>query len=209
MIHSIFQDMDLQLIVAFIILLNPFALFLYLKDVMDKLTYKDFIRVLVKATTISFLLCMLFATFGDRIFMDVFHINFQSFRIFGGIVIFSFAFLYIVTGHKTMIRANNSLDEIANELAMPFMVGAGVISVSVLMGHNHSYLMSSVQIGISLVVNLLIILLLHWLKVFISVKVSREAFEKVMSVVVRLLGFMLGAIGIDMIISGIKSAIAA
>lgn len=192
---------------ALIVLLNPFALFIYLKEVMEKLTHRDFIRVLVKASITSFLVCLLFAFFGETIFIDIFSINFESFRMFGGVVLFSFAFLFVVRGHKSMIVAKESLDELANELAVPFMVGAGVISVSVLIGHKSDYVTSTLQIAAGLGANLIVILLLKKLKDLMSNGAARALFDKFMSVLMRLLGFMLGAIGIDMIMTSVLKLI--
>lgn len=196
--------MDLQLILSFVLLLNPFALFIYLKDVMENLSHKDFLRVMTRATVVSFLICILFAAFGDRIFMDIFHVDFQAFRVFGGVVLFSFAFLFIVRGHKTMIQVKSSLDEIANELAMPFMVGAGVISVSILMGHQGNYMLSAVQIAISLIINMAIVIALKFTKDYLTSINAKSFFDKFMGILVRLLSFMIGAIGVNMIFTGIK-----
>ena len=199
--------MDLQLILSFVLLLNPFALFIYLKDVMENLSHKDFVRVMFRATLISFLICILFAAFGDHIFLNIFHVDFNAFRIFGGVVLFSFAFLFIVRGHKTMIQVKGTLDEIANELAMPFMVGAGVISVSILMGHAGNYVLSALQIAIALIINLLVVLALKYLKDYLTTINARSIFDKFMGILVRLLGFMIGAIGVNMISTGIKALI--
>jgi multiple antibiotic resistance protein len=196
--------MDIKLVLALVVLLNPFALFIYLKDVMEKLSHSDFLRVLVKATVTSFLICILFAFFGETIFIDIFSIHFESFRMFGGIVLFSFAFLFVVRGHKSMITAKESLDELANELAVPFMVGAGVISVSVLIGHKSDYLSSTLQIAAGLGVNLAVILILKKIKDLMYSGAARMIFDKFMAVLMRLLGFMLGAIGIDMIVTSIQ-----
>ena len=196
--------MDIKLVLALVVLLNPFALFIYLKEVMEKLSHRDFVRVLLKATLTSFFICLLFAFFGETIFIDIFSIHFESFRMFGGIVLFSFAFLFVVRGHKSMIVAKESLDELANELAVPFMVGAGVISVSVLIGHKSNYITSTLQIAAGLGANLLVILILKKLKDLMSSGSARLIFDKFMAVLMRLLGFMLGAIGIDMIITSVQ-----
>jgi len=197
--------MDIELVLALIVLLNPFALFIYMKDIMEKLTQREFVTVLLKASFTSLLVCLVFAFFGETIFVDVFSINFESFRMFGGVVLFSFAFLFVVRGHKSMIKLEDSLDDLANELAIPFMVGAGVISVSVLIGHKTSYLVSGLQIGSGLLANLLIILLLKKIKDLMgNSKTLRKAFDKFMGVLMRLLGFMLGGIGIQMIIDSVK-----
>lgn len=85
-------------IVGFLAMLNPFALFLYLNPVMRELDTKQFDKVLLRASAISFGICFLFFLTGDFIFKHIFHVSFDSFRVFGGIVIFSFAYLFLVRG---------------------------------------------------------------------------------------------------------------
>lgn len=43
-------------ILAFLVMFNPFALFLYLRPVMKDLSDHDFVRVITKATVISFII---------------------------------------------------------------------------------------------------------------------------------------------------------
>ncbi|WP_187262475.1 MarC family protein [Pontibacter beigongshangensis] len=109
-------------IVGFLVMLNPFALFLYLKPVMKDLSDKDFRSVFIKASVISFSIFLVFLLFGDMVFQKVFRINFDSFRIFGGIVLFSFAYMFIVQGKKAFIQIKGDLHDLASEIALPFMV---------------------------------------------------------------------------------------
>lgn len=197
--------MNPELILSFVLLLNPFALFLYLKDVMEALSNREFAKVMLRASIISFIICLVFAAFGDEIFMNIFHVNFESFRIFGGVVLFSFSFLFIVRGHNTIIQVKPNIDEIANELAMPFMVGAGAISLSIIIGNNAgNYIWSAAQIGLALVINLVVIFVLKYLKDYLTTINARSLFDKVMGMLVRLLAFMVGAIGVQMMATGIK-----
>lgn len=90
-------------ILAFLVMLNPFALFLYLEPIRKDLDHHNFLKVILKASIISFGICLTFFIAGDIIFQEVFRIRFDSFRIFGGIIIFSLAYHFIVSGQKALI----------------------------------------------------------------------------------------------------------
>jgi multiple antibiotic resistance protein len=191
-------------IIAFLVLLNPFALFIYLQPVMRELSEKDFHKVLFKASLISFFIFALFVIAGDLIFQKVFQINFEAFRIFGGIIIFTLAYLFIIQGKKSLIAMKENLDDLASEIALPFMVGAGTISLCIVMSNKFS-----IPKGILL---LSIIMVVHYIIIFLLVKIRklfgpelRIAFDKNMEIALRLNGLFVGAIGVNMIIVGISS----
>lgn len=190
-------------IVEFIVMLNPFALFLYLEPIRKDLSHKDFMIVLLKATLISFFVCLAFFFLGDVIFTEVFHIDFESFRIFGGIIIFSYAYFYIVRGQKALIIIKENLDDLASEIALPFMVGAGAISLSILLSQRHSYLWGAVVLVIIFILNISILYVLKKIRDSLDKRKFRVAFDKNMEVLLRLNGFMIGAIGINMVVTGI------
>jgi multiple antibiotic resistance protein len=195
----------IQTIAEFLVLLSPFALFLYLRPVMKELSNKDFIKVLLKATIISFIIFFIFLASGDIIFRHILNINFESFRIFGGIIIFSIAYLFIMKGQKAFFHLRGSLDDLAAEIALPFLVGAATISLAILMGERFSVGMGSVLLSIILGVNFFSILFLKYLRDRIEKKKLKVAFDKNMEVLLRLNGFFIGAIGINMIIRGIDT----
>lgn len=194
-------------IIAFLVMLNPFALFLYLQPVMQELSDKDFRWVLFKASLISFVILLVFLLTGRALFNVVFQIHFESFRIFGGIVIFSFAYLFIVRGQRALLHMKESLDDLASEIALPFMIGAGTISLTILMAHELKQVPAVAGLLIVLVVNALVILLLKRFRGAIKRERFRVAFDKNMEVLLRLNGFFIGAIGVDMIITGISNIV--
>jgi len=195
----------LSLTVSFIVMLNPFALFLYLCPVMKELTRKDFMKVLLKATIISYIIYLIFVLTGDILFNQIFRINFSAFRIFGGIIIFSYAYYYIVKGQKALIKLRGSLDDLASEIALPFMVGAGTISIAILMGNELSIMKNMMILPLILVINYLIIISLMLLRHHIFNQELKIAFDKSMGILLRISGFFVGAIGINMITKGIKN----
>lgn len=190
-------------IVAFLAMMNPFAMFLYLGPVMEELDNKSFLKVLLKASGISLSVFIVFLFSGDWIFKNVFRIEFNSFRIFGGIIIFSLAYLFIVKGHKALIIMHGDLDNLAEEIALPYMVGAGTISLIILMGNDIGFKSSLIAIFIILAVNFAIIAGLKYIRDLLSKKKMKIAFDKNMGILLRLNGFFLGAIGVNMIIAGI------
>ena len=107
---------------------------------------KKYYYVLFKASLISFAIYTLFVLGGNFLFQKLFQISFESFRLFGGIVIFSFAYQYIVGGRNAMIKMKGSLDDLASEIALPFMVGAGTISIAILMTYSLSKPLSLISV---------------------------------------------------------------
>ncbi|MBD3338927.1 MAG: MarC family protein [Candidatus Lokiarchaeota archaeon] len=186
-------------------MLNPFALFLYLEPVRKDLSHRNYMKVIFRATLISLFICLIFFFFGEIVFQKILQINFESFRIFGGIIIFSFAYYFIVKGQKAMIIMKEDLDDLASEIALPFMVGAGTISLSILLSQKVSSSMGTIALIIIFAINFFILFLLKSLRNSIEKNKFKTAFDKNMEVLLRLNGFFIGAIGINMIITGINN----
>lgn len=192
-------------IIEVLVMLNPFALFLYLEPIRKDLPHKSFMRVIFKATLISFAICLAFFFLGDSIFRKVFQIDFESFRIFGGIIIFSYAYFFIVRGQKALIMIKENLDDLASEIALPFMVGAGTISLSILLSQKHSIGIGALSLVIIFGINFLTLFTLKRFRDSIDGKKFKTAFDKNMEVLLRLNGFFIGAIGINMVLTGIQN----
>lgn len=192
-------------IIAFLVMLNPFALFLYLKPVMRDLSDREFFSVLFRASLISFFIYLAFVLFGNFIFAKVFGISFESFRIFGGIILFSLAYMFIVRGKKAFIQTKGDLNDMASEIALPFMVGAGTISLSILLGDELPMPYNVLALAIIMTINFLIIIGLKEMRSRISIQKLKVAFDKNMEVLLRINGFFVGAIGVDMIANGIRN----
>ena len=192
-------------LIELLIMLNPFALFLYLEPVRKDLNHKQFMSVIFKASLISLTICYVFFFSGEFLFKRVFLIDFESFRIFGGIIIFSFAYFFIVKGQRALIMIKENLDDLASEIALPFMVGAGTISLTIITSYRHSTLIGILVLLIVFAANFGIIYLLKKIRDSLEGKRLKTAYDKNMEVLLRLNGFFIGAIGINMILSGIKN----
>lgn len=194
-------------IIAFLILLNPFALFVYLHSVMEELPRKVFFKVLAKATAISFFIFLLFAVFGTIIFEKLWSIRFESFRIFGGVVITTYALIFIIQGRSSFFTLKGTLDDLAAEIALPFMVGAATVSLSMVIGNSIALPKAIITISIPLILNLGLIMLLAYIKYDLLKEELKIIFDKITIFLLRLNGFFVGAIGVNMMITGIKTVV--
>ena len=97
------------------------------------------------------------------------------------------------------------LDNLASEIALPFMVGAGTISLSILLSQEMSYFLGTTTLIIIFLVNFLLLMFLIKLRKMMDTKRIKIAFDKNMGVLLRLNGFFIGAMGIDMILTGINN----
>ncbi|MDF9796026.1 multiple antibiotic resistance protein [Catalinimonas alkaloidigena] len=197
----------ISVVIGFLVMLNPFALFLYLKPVMQDLSDQHFLKVFFRATLISFFVFLFFLLLGDFIFKKVFQIYFESFRIFGGVILFSFAYLFIVKGQRGFIQIKEDLDDLASEIALPFMVGAGTISLSILMGDQLMFYESILSLVIIMIVNFTFVIGLKEMRQRITSRKLKVAFDKNLDILTRINGFFVGAIGVDMVIRGIENLI--
>ncbi|MFW6041223.1 MAG: MarC family protein [Thermoplasmatota archaeon] len=195
----------LSYILAFLVMLNPFALFVYVKNVREELKDKDYYKVMVKATIISFAIYVFFALFGTFLFESIFNIEFDAFRIFGGIVLLSLALVIIIQGRKSVVTLKGSLDDIASQVAIPFMVGPGTISVSIIVGNEFSPLTSFLIISIAMFIHYIIIYFMSILRKRLLHEKARKKFDSEMGVFLRLNGFFIGAIGVNMVITGVRN----
>ena len=192
-------------IIAYLVLLNPFALFLYLEPLMLDLSNRQFNIVLVKATIISFMITLIFFLFGDYLFQNILKIDIESMRILGGIVLFSFAYFNIVKGRKGFIQMKENLTDLASEIALPFMIGAGTLSLTIMMRHQLPFWIGVLSFLIIFSFNHIFVMLLKAFKDQISKRKFKVAYDKNMQILLRINGFIVGAVGIDMIVTGIKA----
>jgi len=115
-------------------LLNPFLMSVYLLDLITDLTRAVFVRVLARGALISAIVFSIFAWTGDALFADVLHVRFASFQVFGGIIFLAIGVRFVFSGADAMRAMRGRAEHIAGSIAMPFMIGPGTVSASVVVG---------------------------------------------------------------------------
>ena len=95
---------------------------------------------------------------------------------------------------------------ISGSIAMPFMIGPGTISASVIAGKTLSYPMATAAIAISLLLTVIMLMMLK--QAFDTIKVrNADLLERYIDITGRAGALLTGTIGIQMIIQGIRQAI--
>ena len=124
------QEFTKSAVLLFVIL-NPFALSVYLMDMLQHHSLRTVAGVLLRATAISGVVFALFAWGGDRIFSDVLQVRFAAFQIFGGLVFVIIALRFMVSGGDALVSLRGEPEHLAGAIAMPFMIGPGTVSAAV------------------------------------------------------------------------------
>ena len=193
-------------IISFLILLNPFALFIYMVPLYKEQGLGTFFKILAGACVIAFFVYGAFVLFGQNLF-ETLQVDFEAFRIFGGIVLVSFALSFIMQGKKSMITTRGEIGKIASEVALPFMVGAGTITLSILIGEALKPIRGILTLWIVMLLTFVTVGALMTIRHYIPKKYN-VVFDKNAEILLRLNGFIVGAYGVGLIIVGIENIVA-
>ncbi|MBN1589342.1 MAG: MarC family protein [Pirellulales bacterium] len=189
--------------VAFIAILNPFALSLYLASLMDDLERRQFFSVLFQASLISLVVFVLFAWCGEPLLVDFLAVQPAALRVFGGLIFVVVAYNYVTQGYKATVFLRGDLDGLPSSIALPFMIGAGTITQAILTGKRHELLPAVLIITCTLVVCFVIVAAFKIVRDHMSGPRER-VFLRYVNILARLNGLIIGAISIDMIAEGLK-----
>lgn len=163
----------------------------------------------IRATLIAGAILLLFALFGEAL-LGALHIELDSFRIAGGLMLFLIA-LDMVFEKRTQrreeraekIAATPEVEDVSVfPMAMPMLAGPGAIaSIMLLMSKS-----SGTQGTLVVLAALLLVLLLTLAALVAAGPLMRLFGDRVEAVITRLLGVLLAALAAQYVIDGLKSA---
>jgi multiple antibiotic resistance protein len=164
-----------------------------------------FNKALIQGSLISYVVFVLFAWGGEAIFSEYLQVRFEAFQIFGGIIFLVIGYRFVFEGAETIgdIRGGNA----AGLIAMPFMIGPGTVSASVITGAKISLLGSIAVIGVTLTVSCSLLMLMKFAHDHLKVRHS-DYIDRYVDIVGRIAALLVGTIAIDMIINGVMGLIA-
>jgi multiple antibiotic resistance protein len=192
----------IESVLLMLVLFNPFLMSAYLHEIMKDLSASQFFAVLMRAFLISGCVFVLFAVAGDRVFSQVLQVRFAAFLLFGGIVFLVIAVRYMVTGAQFVGELRGTPEHIAGSIAMPFMIGPGTVSASVLIGSRLPAAFAATAIGIALVSSCVLLMAIKML--FNAVKSRNDAIvERYVEITGRIAAIIIGTIAVEMILRGI------
>ncbi len=193
----------LQSTLLIFVLLNPFIMSIYLISLVRGVDLSRFSKLMIKAGLISYVIFLLFAWLGDRIFDSVLQIRFLAFMIFGGITFLIIGIRLILGVGPPVSTINPDSREIAGAIAMPFIVGPGTISASVIAGTQLGPVHASLAISLGLFAAVAAMILFK--KVHDIVQARHERYvERYMEIAGRITALFTGSFAVDMILKGVE-----
>jgi multiple antibiotic resistance protein len=187
-----------------LVLLNPFIMSVYLIDVVRQTDARTFARSLVLGGAGSYAVFVVFALAGDALFTDVLQIRFVSFLIFGGVTFLVIGIRLILFGGSPIPSLRSKSSELPSSIAVPFLIGPGTVSASVLAGTRLAPPDAALAIGLALAAALLAIIGFKWLHDFVHTRNERIV-QRYTEIAGRATALFTGSFAVEMILTGLES----
>lgn len=184
------------------VLLNPFFMSVYLLDFIQEMHWVSFSRALAQGATISAIVFVLVGWVGEPIFTDVLQVRFASFLVFGGVLFLIVAARYFFMGHESLRQMRGNTRSAAS-IAMPFMIGPGTISASILAGARLPKPFATAAITLAVLLSMVAVILLKRLYDVIHER-NQHLVSRYVEIMGRVMGLVSGTIAIDMILRGLE-----
>lgn len=186
------------------VILNPFALAVYLVDMFRQNDLQVCTRVVARAMLISFLVFAAFVWTGDAFFRVVLQVRFEAFQLFGGTLFFVIALRFMLGGNTTLVSLRGEPRYLAGAIAMPFMIGPGSVSAATLAGLRLGPVLGTVCVGVALACAGALLLALK--AAFDHAQRSNAALvERYVDVASRISAMIIGSIAVEMMLRALES----
>jgi len=187
------------------VLLNPLLMSVYLVDVIRETRLIQFSQIMLRASITSAAAFLMFGWLGDFVFTDVFHVRFSSFLVFGGILFLLIGVRMMLTGSAALVpMQGGEPSRVAGAIALPFMIGPGTISASVIIGkrlQDPVSVLFAIVIAVTVAtVSLIALKALHDL----VQKKKEELLERYLDIAGRVIAMFIGTYAIEMIMRGVE-----
>ncbi|MFW6279622.1 MAG: MarC family protein [Planctomycetota bacterium] len=190
-------------LLPFLSILNPFALCLYLSDTAHELGLRAYVRTIGVASLISYATFLVFALGGRPLLVKTLHIQPEAMRLFGGIIFLVIAHDYVMKGYRATAELRGRL-HLPSAVALPYMIGAGTITQSILIGE-HLTLSATILTLFFGVVTAFVVLLLFKIAGDQLKKRREDIMNRYLDLFARLNALVIGAISTQMIMSGVRT----
>ena len=195
---------DIKSAVLLTVILNPFALSVYLGSVLEEQDAKTVAGIMGRASLISGAVFVLFALVGNRIFQDLLQVRFAAFQLFGGLLFLAIALRFMLSGGDALIALRGSPGHIAGSVAMPFMIGPGTVSAAVLAGSRLPWPRAVLSILVALAATALTVVMVKLALDRVRVRDSKLV-ERYSELTGRVSAVVIGTIACEMIFRGIEA----
>jgi small neutral amino acid transporter SnatA (MarC family) len=183
-------------------LLNPFLMSIYLLELIRKLSLGVFTRVLLRGGFISLVVFSLFAWSGERFFTDFLQVSFAAFQIFGGIIFLVIGMRFVFSGAEAVHTLRGPPEHLAGAVAMPFMIGPGTVSASVLIGNRLPLLDAWLVVAATMIIVVVLVICLKFIHDVVQRR-NEKLVERYIDIMGRISALVIGTIAVEMILRGV------
>ena len=181
----------ITLSISLFLIWDPFAsvpMFINITNGLDNRTIKIYAD---KAIVVAAILLFMFILIGDKL-MDIFGVTMDSFRVAGGIIFLMMA-VELVFGLK-LSKIDDQKGAKWAIIASPILTGPGVITTAILISSKYGIATVMVASTIALVTT--------WVILRESDLIMRLVGEQALSILTKIIGLFIAAMGVESIFSG-------
>lgn len=193
----------LTVFMAFFAIMNPIAnipIFVKLTEGQSEKKKKEIAKT---SCIVAFLIVFAFILIGQYIF-QIFGLTIPAFKVFGGILIFFIGFEMLQSKKPVVhMEGDTSFDDglAISPLAIPILAGPGTIVTAM----NFVVKADFLYLGITILIFALIVAMTYYAFIY-SVYIVRFVGDKKFVIVGKIMGLIIGVLGANMLIQGIKLA---
>jgi len=194
---------SLTVFMAFFAIMNPIANIPIFVKLTEGLSENKKREIAKTACIVAFLIVFSFILIGQYIF-QIFGLTIPAFKVFGGILIFFIGFEMLQSKKPgANMETDTSFDDglAISPLAIPILAGPGTIVTAM----NFVVKESILNLGITIFIFGIIVLMTYYAFVY-SVYIVRFVGDKRFVIVGKIMGLIIGVLGANMLIQGIKLA---
>jgi len=196
-------EYSLTVFMAFFAIMNPIAnipIFVKLTEGQSDIKKREIAKT---ACIVAFLIVFSFILIGQYIF-QIFGLTIPAFKVFGGILIFFIGFEMLHSKKSGMpVEGDNTFDDglAISPLAIPILAGPGTIVTAM----NFVVKADILNMVITIFIFALIVLMTFYAFIY-SGYIVRFVGDKKFVIVGKIMGLIIGVLGANMLIQGIKLA---
>ncbi|TQP04898.1 YchE family NAAT transporter [Vibrio cholerae] len=197
----------LQFFLGLVAAVNPVGIMPVFVSLTGHMTLEEKNKTAATAN-IAVAIILIMALLAGQMLLDLFSISLDSFRVAGGLLLLSIAFS-MMSGKLGEDKQNKqekseyiSREQIAVvPLAMPLMAGPGAISSTIVYGSRYPNMLDTLGIILTVVA----FSFCSWLLFRSAPYIVRLLGQTGINVITRIMGLILGALGIEFIANGLRN----
>ncbi|CAK4068868.1 YchE family NAAT transporter [Vibrio sp. MarTm2] len=197
----------LQFFLGLVAAVNPVGIMPVFVSLTGHMTQEEKHKTAVTAN-VAVAIILVVSLLAGQMLLDMFSISLDSFRVAGGLLLLSIAFS-MMSGKLGEDKQNKQekSEYVSREqigvvpLAMPLMAGPGAISSTIVYGSRYPSMFDTAGI----IVTIVLFALSTWLLFRSAPLIVRFLGQTGINVITRIMGLILGALGIEFIANGLRN----